>query len=278
MIQQPPVRPPFGLSPRRLRLVLIALLMLLVLLYLWRSIFIPIGSGRAGVLWSRFGGGTDLSHPYGEGYQAIWPWDRMAVYDTRLQEMHGPVDVLTIDGLQVTLDVTARFRPRIAALPTLHRLVGPQYRTTVVWPDVVSAVRHVVRRLKPDDLRVLGETDLGARIDGAARQAVSGHWVDLDRVLITRITLPKRLQDEIQDRLAQEQKALAYPDILRQAEGERQRRLIEAEGVRAFEQRAHVSALKWRAIEATEHLAASPGSKVIVMGAGQTPVMINPDK
>jgi regulator of protease activity HflC (stomatin/prohibitin superfamily) len=273
--------PPFlGLSRRTLRLWLGGLLLFLLLLYLWRAIFIPIGPGRLGVLWSRFGGGTVMDHTFGEGYRIIWPWDWMAVYDMRLQEMHDTAEVLTIDGLQVSLDVTARFAPRAADLPMLHRSVGARYKETVVWPDVVAAVRHVIRQFKPDELQVLGEAELARKVDAAAREAVQSHWVDLDRVLITRITLPERLQLEIQEKLVQEQKALAYDSILKQAEQERHRRIIEADGIREFENRSHVSMLKWRAVEATERLATSPNAKIVVMGTGenQLPVLLNTDK
>jgi regulator of protease activity HflC (stomatin/prohibitin superfamily) len=281
MNERPPIAPPqrSGLSQGRFRLWLAALLLLLFLAYLWRSIFIPIGSGQLGVLWSRFGGGTVTNRVYTEGYQTIWPWNRMAVYDVRLQEMHDVVSVLTTDGLQVSVGVTARFRPRAADLAMLHQMVGPRYKDTVVWPDVVAAVRHVIRQLKPEQLRIIGETDLAAKIDAAARDAVQKHWVDLDRVLITQITLPERLRAEIEEKLAQEQKAISYEYILRQAEQERQKRMIEADGIRAFEERSHISFLKWRGVEATEHLAASPNAKIIVMGAGtnQLPVLLSDD-
>jgi regulator of protease activity HflC (stomatin/prohibitin superfamily) len=271
---------PSGMSRRALRAWLAGLGTLLILFYLWRSIFIPIGSGQLGIRWSRFDGGTDMGHVYGEGYPAIWPWDTMTVYDTRLQEMHNTVAVLTADGLEVSLDVTARFAPRAADLPMLHRSVGPRYRETVVWPDVVAALRQVIRQFKPDELRVLGEAGLSTKVDDAARSAVQSHWVDLDRVLITRIALPERLSAEIQEKLAQEQKALAYEFILKQAEMERQKWSIEADGIREFEERSRISMLKWRGIQATERLAASPNTKIIVMGAGenQLPVLLNGEK
>jgi regulator of protease activity HflC (stomatin/prohibitin superfamily) len=176
--------------------------------------------------------------------------------------------------------VTARFAPRAADLPMLHRSVGPRYRETVVWPDVVAAVRHVIRQFKPDDLRVIGEADLAARIDAEARDDVRRHWVDLDRVLITRVALPERLNAEIENKLAQEQKALTYSFVLKQAEMESKKREIEAAGIKAFEDLSHVSILRWRAIEATERLAASPNTKIVVMGPGQNqlPVLLNADK
>ncbi len=269
--------PRLGVSKLRFRLMVVALALLLLLLALWRDIFIPVGSGQAGVLWSRTRG-TIMDRRYGEGYWAIWPWDRMTVYDLRLQDMHDTVHVLTSDGLQVSMKVTVRFAPRADQLTILHRSVGPRYRETVVWPDVIAAVRHVVRQFRPEDLSVLGEAELAGRVEEAARRSVRGHWVTLDRVLVTEITLPPRVQAQIQEKLADEQKALAAPFILKQAELRRQSWRIEAEGAREFADRAHVSLLQWRSIDALEHLAASPNSKVVVLGGGAAgvPFLLDP--
>lgn len=265
---------------RRLWTGLGALAVLFLVFFFWRDIFIPIRSGQAGVLWSRFGGGTVMGRSYGEGYHVIFPWDEMAIYNTRLQEMHDNVDVLTADGLNAQLGVTVRFEPRRGDLPTLHERVGPNYRYVVVWPDVVAAVRHVVRELKPDDLQLMGEAELSRRINAAARDAVSRHWVDVDQVMVTRIALPKRVGDEIEAKLAEEQKALAYPYRIQQAQQEKQRLAIEGQGIRDFESTSHVSYLKLRGLEATEQLAKSPNSKIIVMGPGQSqlPVLLGSEK
>ncbi|MDB5707592.1 MAG: hypothetical protein JWN66_4708 [Sphingomonas bacterium] len=266
----------FGMSPRRFRLTVAGLLALALLLLLWRNIFIPIGSGQSGVLWSRLDGGTVMDRRYGEGYWMIWPWDKMAVYDLRLQDMHDSVSVMTSDGLQVSMKVTVRFAPIPNELTLLHQSVGPKYRQTVIWPDVIAAVRHVVRQFKPEDLTVLGEAELAGKVEAAARNSVQGHWVRLDKVLITEITLPARIQAQIQEKLADEQKALAGPFLLKQAELKRQGWQIEAEGVRAFEDRAHVSLLKWRSIDALEKLSSSPNSKVVVLGgSGSTPFVLD---
>lgn len=267
----------FGMSRLRFRLTVAGLLALALLLLLWRNIFIPIGSGQSGVLWSRLDGGTVMDRRYGEGYWMIWPWDRMAVYDLRLQDMRDTVSMMTSDGLQVSMKVTVRFAPLPDELTVLHRSVGPKYRQTVIWPDVIAAVRHVVRQFKPEDLTVLGEAELAAKVEAAARNSVQGHWVRLDKVLITEINLPPRVQAQIQEKLADEQKALAGPFQLRQAELRRQSWRIEAEGAREFEDRAHVSLLKWRSVDALEKLATSPNSKVVVLGgSGATPFLLDP--
>lgn len=251
-----------GMSKRRFRLWVSGLLAALLLLALWHHIFIPIGSGESGVLWSRLGGGTMMDRRFGEGYWVIWPWDRMAVYDLRYQEMHGKADVLTSDGLHVAMDVTIRYRPRADDLTMLHQTVGPRYRETVLWPDTIAALQQIVRRFKPDELTVRGETDLAQGVETAARHSVERHGVDLDRVLITRVTLPERVQAQIQEKQADEQKVLS-------ASLKRQTWLIEAESAREFQALTGTPLLKWRSVDALEKLAQSPNAKVVVLGGGK---------
>ena len=52
----------------------------------------------------------------------------------------------------------------------------------------------------------------------------------LDAVLIRDVTLPKTLQDAIENKLKQEQMSLEYEFKIEQAEKEAQRQVIEAEG------------------------------------------------
>lgn len=259
-----------GMSRLRFRLWVAVLLAVLLLLLLWNRIFIPIGSGESGVLWSRLGGGTVMEKRFTEGYWVIWPWDRMSVYDLRYQEMHGKADVRTSDGLHVAMDVTIRYRPRASDLTQLHQAVGPSYRETVLWPDTIAALQQIVGRYRPEELTVSGETDLAQRVEAAARQSVDQHWVDLDRVMITRVMLPERVQTQIQEKLAEEQKVLA-------ATLKRQTWLIEAEGAREFQARTGTPLVKWRSIDALEKLAHSPNAKVIVLGGGkEMPFVLDP--
>ncbi len=259
-----------GMSKRRFRLWVGGLLAMLLLLLLWNHIFIPIRSGESGVLWSRLGGGTMMDRRFGEGYRVIWPWDRMAVYDLRYQEMHGKADVRTSDGLHVAMDVTIRYRPRAEDLTMLHQAVGPGYREIVLWPDTIAALQQIVGGFRPEELTVSGETDLAQRVEAAARKSVERRWVDLDRVMITRVILPERVQVQIQEKLADEQKVLS-------ASLKRQTWLIEAEGAREFEARTGTPLVKWRSVDALEKLAQSPNAKVVVLGGGkEMPFVLDP--
>ena len=259
-----------NMSRLRFRLWVGGLLAALVLLLLWNRIFIPIGSGESGVLWSRLNDGTMMDRRFTEGYWVIWPWNRMAVYDMRYQEMHGKADVRTSDGLHVAIDVTIRYRPRADDLTMLHQAVGPRYRETVLWPDTIAALQRIVGGFRPEELTASGEADLAQRVEQVARRSVERHWVDLDRVLITRVTLPERVQAQIQEKLADEQKLLS-------ASLKRQTWAIEAEGARAFQARSGTPLVQWRSVDALEKLAQSPNAKVVVLGGGkEMPFVLDP--
>ena len=58
-----------------------------ILLYLYKSLFITIESGEGGVLYKKFGGGTDLEQTYSEGFHVIAPWNSMMIYEVRQQEV-----------------------------------------------------------------------------------------------------------------------------------------------------------------------------------------------
>jgi regulator of protease activity HflC (stomatin/prohibitin superfamily) len=92
-------------------------------------------------------------------------------------------------------------------------------------------------------------------------------------VLIRSIILPEQIKNAIENKLKQEQEALAYQFRLDKERSEAERKRIAAEG----ESRANNiinnsltdKLLKMRGIEATLKLSESPNSKVVVIGSGK---------
>jgi regulator of protease activity HflC (stomatin/prohibitin superfamily) len=76
-----------------------------------------------------------------------------------------------------------------------------------------------------------------------------------------------------------EQRLLSYDFRLQAETEEKKRKIIEAEGIKAFEETSKVPMLKWRGIDATLELAKSPNAKIIIMGTGQNnmPLLLNAD-
>jgi regulator of protease activity HflC (stomatin/prohibitin superfamily) len=238
-----------------------------------------LGPGERGVLWSRFGGGTVLDRTYPEGMRLTFPWDRLYIYSVRIQEVHDQVVVLSSNGLPITVTYSCRFHPFPSSLPDLHQRYGPQYTDTLVRPEVISALRVVIGNYRPEDIYARDEAGLLDEIFTALQANLTNHDVVVQDILIKELRLPRTLETAINDKLIQEQQALMYEFKLKSEEGERQRRIIEAQGIQAFESISKLSILKWRGIEATERLANSPNAKIIFVGGGQNqlPIILGGD-
>ena len=238
-----------------------------------------IGPGERGVRWSRFGGGTVLTETYPEGLRLIFPWDRMYVYSVRVQEIHDTVTVLSSNGLPITVAYSCRFHPFPTSLPDLHQRYGPQYAETLVQPEVISALRVVIGNYRPEDIYARDEAGLLDEIFTVLQANLTNHDIVVQDVLVKELRLTQELEAAINEKLIQEQNALKYEFTLKSEEGERQRKVIEAQGIKAFSDISRIDILKWRGLQATEALAKSANTKVIVIGTGQQlPIILGSDK
>jgi regulator of protease activity HflC (stomatin/prohibitin superfamily) len=238
-----------------------------------------IGPGERGVLWARFGGGTKLDRTYPEGLQLIFPWDRLYVYSVRVQEIHDSVVVLSSNGLPITIAYSCRFHPFPSSLPDLHQRYGPQYADTLVRPEVISALRVVIGNYRPEDIYARDEAGLLDEIFTVLQANLTNHDIVVQDVLMKELRLTPELEAAINEKLIQEQNALKYEFTLKSEEGERQRKVIEAQGIRSFTDISRIDILKWRGLQATEALAKSANAKVIVIGSGQQlPIILGSDK
>jgi regulator of protease activity HflC (stomatin/prohibitin superfamily) len=253
---------------------IVLLLVLFVFVLASKRIVYNIGSGERGVRWSRFGGGTVLDQVYGEGIRLIVPWDHLYIYNVRVQEIHNTATALTSNGLPITIRYSSRYHPDPARVPLLHQQLGPAYVDALVKPEVLSAIRRVVGQYRPEQIYSRAEEGLLREIRATLAANLTSHYVLVDAVLIEELRLPDMVLTAINTKLIQEQNALAYEYRLQAEKAEQERKTIEAEGIRSFEERSHISILQWRGLEVTEKLAASPNTKVVVVGTGQNQLPI----
>ncbi len=232
-----------------------------------------VDSGGQGVLFERFGGGTQ-DDIYGEGVHLVPPWNYMVVYDVRTQDRPEKLQILTSNGLTVDLDVSIRYRPVKADLPRLHQTVGPRYYETIIKPSVRSELRKIVGTYTPEEIYSTKRDEVAAAIDEAVKNAVMGRGVEVEAVLIRNVVLPEKLKQAISEKLEEEQRSEKMQFTLARERQEADRKRIEAKGIADFQKIVSTGIsdqlLQWKGIEATEQLAQSQNSKVIVIGAGKS--------
>lgn len=258
-------------------IVTTTLLLLFLIAFFWQSIFITIDAGHAGVYWKRLGGGVVLNQVKGEGLHIIPPWNRIYIYDTRVQELNHTVYFLDNNGLEISVGLSTRFIPVRSKLPVLHQNVGPEYRQKVVIPELVSALRYVLSGKPFQEIYAQEEEQLVEAIRVPYTKRLAEYNLTVDDVLITGVELPKEMKEAVERKLVNQQELQAYTFILEREQKELERKKIEGEGLAAFQQASGVSILQWQGIKATESFANSPNAKIVIVGnnGGSLPVILS---
>jgi regulator of protease activity HflC (stomatin/prohibitin superfamily) len=97
--------------------------------------------------------------------------------------------------------------------------------------------------------------------------------------LVRNITLPASVKASIESKINAEQDAQKMQFVLQKEKQEAERKRVEAQGIADY-QRIISSGLtdkqlQYETIKANLELAKSPNSKVIIMGKGNTPVILD---
>ncbi len=245
---------------------------ILALLLSWRSITVSIDSGEAGVLY-KYVGGTELGQTYREGLNFIAPWNRMIIYEARQQELTEEMAVLSSNGLEISVELSAWFQPVYNDIPKLHQEKGLEYVNRVVRPSIRSATRSVIGRYAPEEIYASKRDVIQTEIYEETKKIVNRQYIQLNEILVRDITLPPTIKTAIEKKLKQEQESLEYEFKLTKAKKEAERQRIEAEGKAKANDIISKSLTKniltEKGIDATLKLSQSPNTKVVVVGGGE---------
>jgi regulator of protease activity HflC (stomatin/prohibitin superfamily) len=252
-------------------LILLGFLLGFLVIFFFNRIVISIHPGELGVLWRRLGGGTQIDTVYREGLHLILPINEMYVYNVRKQQFTDTIDVLTVDGLTVKVRYSTRYFLDKDTLPLLHQRVGPDYVNVVVRPEVRSVMRTVFGQYKPEEIYTTQKA-IQERVSVLSKTHLEARFVALDDVPIESITLPTRISEAIEAKMAQQQLDGEYVYRLSIAAKEADRKRIESAGIKVYNDTVNPSltpsVLTWHGIQATQELSKSANAKVVVIGAG----------
>ncbi len=249
------------------------LVLLLVGLFLWvfrDNMFFSVDSGEVLLVYYRIFGGTNHNKVGHEGLHIIAPWDKAYRYNIRTQTILLPMTVLASDGLEVKLEAQIRFNAVPETVPYLHRRYGPNYVNDLIIPQLTESVQAVIGQFKVEELYSFQRAASVGRIFERARRIIGGVYVHVDDIALFNVTLPARVQEAIQSKVAADQDAQAHAFMIVREKNEAIRKEIEAEGLAKYASVAGKipkEVLVWKGIEATLELAKSPNTKIIVMGS-----------
>ena len=279
---------------RRLPIIVIYLMVIsLIGAILAPHVVVTVPSGHVGLMWKRFRGGTvlDPRQLKDEGLRILLPWDKMFLYDLRLQTTTDTYNAITRDGVSINATINIRFRLKHDAVPQLHQAIGPDYVARLVRPEIGSRAREVIAEYTAEEVYSTKRQDVQKGIRGhtqkmlaektmerTAEQSEYGdaYKVPMDELLnlldtlVLGIVLPPTVVNAINRKVEQYYLSEEYIFRVARERKESERKKIEAEGISEFQrivsQGISDSYLRWRGIEATVQLAQSSNTKIVVIG------------
>jgi len=255
--------------------VVVGFVALMIVVYLSSSLFFTVSPGERAVIFKKFGGGLDKENIIEPGFHVKAPWNVLYVYDVTENKAEETMDVLDKSGLSIAVDVSVRFHPIYHRIGDIQETFGRDYVNRLVIPEVRSSVRQVMGRFTAEEIYSTKRSEVEAAIknETAAVLSSANNNIEMKALLIRSINLPDKIKLAIENKLQQEQEALAYQFRLDKELSEAERKRIGALGEAAANKIINNSLtpelLRMRGIEATLELSKSPNSKVVIVGSGK---------
>jgi prohibitin 1 len=244
----------------------IVVLFVLVMIFLFASIA-KVESGHVGVL-TLFGRVTGEALP--EGIHLVNPFKSNHEISIRTQELKESASVPSSEGLVINLDTSLMYHVNAQKAAEVFQKIGPNYVEVLIEPNLRAAIRESTASHTANALYT-GEREVVAKqIHDQLSTLLGMRGFVVESILLRDIQLPSTLKASIEAKQQAEQEALAMSFRLQKEKQEAERKRIEAQGIRDFQQIVaqgiSTQLLEWKGIEATENLAKSANAKVVVIG------------
>jgi len=239
---------------------------------------VPAGNVGVQVLF-----GSVEAEPLGSGFHMINPLFDIRPMDVRTQAYtmsatHGEgqvkgddaIEVLTSDGLTLKLEITVQYRLLPSAAPMVYKTIGDDYVDKIVRPEIRSALRDKAVNYVSTDLYSVKREDFVSKVQVLLDEGFKKRGLVLEGVLLRDVTLPTAVQQSINAKISAQQDAQKMEFVLQKEKQEADRKRIEAQGIQDFQRIVAMGLsqqiLEWKGIEATQKLAESPNTKIVVVG------------
>jgi regulator of protease activity HflC (stomatin/prohibitin superfamily) len=249
-----------------LRLIGLAIASLVLIVLLFNSVT-RVATGHVGVL-TLFGRVT--GETLGEGMHLINPLKTNNEMSVQTQSIKESASVPSSEGLMMSLDTSLIYHLNPDRAADVFQKTGFDYENRFVEPTLRSAIREATASHSANALYTGEREMVGKQILDQLTSQLNQRGLVVENVLLRDIQLPATLRASIEAKQQAEQEALAMNFRLQKETQEAQRKRIEAQGIRDFQQIVaqgiSPQLLEWKGIEATENLAKSMNAKVVVIG------------
>lgn len=227
--------------------------------------------------------GAAASETSGSGVHLMNPLASLVLFSTKTTLFEQANHVPTKEGLTVDLDVALLFRIDPARAREIYLKLGQDFVTVIIQPELSSAVRGLTSEADAKALYTSGRSEMQKKLKAELTTVLEPRGIVLEDVLLKAVTLPSQLTHSIELKAQAEQDSARMEFVLAKERQEADRKSIEARGIADFQnivsEGISPALLQWKGIEATEKLAESANSKVVIMGNSKEslPVILGGD-
>ena len=204
------------------------------------------------------------------GVHLVFPFTRVIKMYIQTLEVKETTEVPSKEGLMMELEGSLLYRLDPAKAAEMYKTVGRNYQEVVVHPQIRSAIREITASYDAKALYSAEREQIARETFELFQKMASGRGIIAEAVLLRKIGLPPIVANAIQEKLKREQEAEQMKFVLQKESQEAERKRIEAQGIADFQKIVapglSPQLLEWKGIEATEKLAMSPNTKVVVVG------------
>ena len=202
-----------------------------------------------------------------------------AVRDEGAKEGDDAIRVLSSDGLEVVIDITVLYRVVSTDAPRILRETGLDYTDKIVRPISRTSIRDNAVYYDAVSLYSNKRDEFQGRIFQSIAAAFQKRGLLLEQLLVRNISLPQAVKTSIEQKMTAEQDAQKMQYVLQKEQQEAQRKRVEAQGIADYQRIISESLtdrqLQYESIKAQLEIARSANTKVIIMGKGSAPVMLD---
>ena len=201
------------------------------------------------------------------------------VHDEGAKSNDDAIRVLTADGLEVTIDLTVLYKLLPSEAPSLIKETGQDYTDKIVRPLTRTKIRDNAVYYDAISLYSTKRDEFQQRIFKSIDEDFKKRGLVLEQLLVRNITLPASVRATIEQKINAEQDAQKMQFVLQKERQEAERKRVEAQGISDYQRIINTGLtsqqLQYEQIKAYLELAKSPNSKVIVMGSGNAPIILD---
>lgn len=201
------------------------------------------------------------------------------VHDEGDQAGDDAIRVLSADGLEVIIDLTVLYRVIPSEAPNIIRKLGTDYTNRVVRPITRTKIRDNAVYYDAVSLYSKKRDEFQVRIFKSIESDFKKRGLLLEQLLVRNITLPQSVKTTIESKINAEQDAQKMQFVLQKEKQEAERKRVEAQGIADYQRIISTSLtdnqIKYEMIKAYKEMATSPNAKMIIMGDGKSPVILD---